>query len=73
MGYNLKIDIRIDDSKDSSPIHRFPNEKSPIVCDIPADKLYRLKMINGVFNTQEITITDGTIVEVGDPVAYAKV
>lgn len=72
MGYDLKLNIRIDDSPVPSPIHRFKDEKSPIVCDIPADKLYRLKIINGVFNTQEITITNGAIVEVGDPIAYVK-
>jgi len=71
VGLKLRLKIRIDNGA-TNEIHRFKNEQSPIVCDIPADKLFRLKIINGVFNTQEITITDGAIVEVGDPIAYAK-
>ena len=71
MGFNLRLNIRIDDSV-TNEIWRFKKERSPIVYDVSSSKLYRLKMINGIFNTQEITITDGVIVEIGDPIAYVK-
>ena len=73
MAFNLRLHIRIDNIA-TNEIHRFKNEKSPIVQsqDAEGNKLYRLKMISGVFNTQEITITNGTIVEVGAPVPYVK-
>ena len=71
MGFDLRLDIRIDNTV-TNEIHRFKNEQSPIVYDIPDKRLYRFKMINGIFNTQEITITDGVIVEIGDPIAYVK-
>lgn len=71
MGFNLRLDVRIDDDV-TNEIHRFKDEKSVIVCDIPDMKLHRIKMLSGVLNTQEITITEGAIVEVGDPVPYVK-
>lgn len=71
MAFKLRLHIRIDDMSDGQ-IYRFENEQSIIVQDIENNKLHRIEMINGVFNTQEITITDRAIVEVGDPVPYSK-
>ncbi len=69
MGYEVRLNIRIDDDV-THEIYRFQHEKSPIIHDSETSKLYRLKMISGKLNTQEITITDGAIVEVGDPIEH---
>ena len=72
MAFNLKTPVRIDDSPDPSKIHRFDNEKCPVIQDMETDKLYRLKIENGTLTQQEITITDGAIVETGAPITYVK-
>jgi len=71
MSHKLKIQIRIDDTL-TNQIYRFNEEQYPITTDEGADKLYRLKVIGGTLNQQEIIIIYGSIVEVGDPVAYVK-
>jgi len=70
MSETLRLHIRVDDADNT--IHRFNNEKSIVLQDKGDNRLYRLKIVSGTLTQQEITITDGAIVEVGDPIAYVK-
>ena len=70
MAKKLRLHIRIDDSDNT--INRFMNEDYPVVADTGTGKLYRLKIVSGILTQQEIVITDGAIVETGDPITYVK-
>lgn len=70
MSLKLRLHIRIDEADNT--IHRFMNESYPVVADVGAGKLYRLKIVSGTLTQQEITVTNGTIVEIGDPITYLK-
>lgn len=72
MDYLLKLHIRIDEATDPHGIYRFDEERYPIVADTEAKKLYRLKIVSGTLTQQEVIITDGALVETGDPITYVK-
>lgn len=53
-------------------IYRFDNEDYTITSDTESNKLYRLKIVGGTLTQQEVVITDGALVETGDPITYVK-
>ncbi len=71
MALKLRLHIRIDDLSDNH-IYRFENEPYSIIADTEASKLYRLKIVSGTLTQQEVVITDGALVETGDPITYVK-
>ena len=71
MPFKLKLHIRIDDMS-TMQIYRFDNENYTIISDVEANKLYRLKIVGGTLTQQEVTITDGALIEIGDPITYVK-
>lgn len=71
MSFKLKLHIRIDDMS-TMKIYRFDNEDYTITSDTESNKLYRLKIVGGTLTQQEVVITDGALVETGDPITYVK-
>ncbi len=68
--WKVRYEIRIDNTA-TGQILRPPDQWYPIF-NGGDGKLYRMKIISGELTQQEILITDGVIVETGDPITYQQ-